>query len=379
MAEIEFMDISAAQIVERIVTETEANIGEPLYPGDERRLFLESIAPVIVQIINEANDACKQRLLRYARNEVLDALGERMQVARLEASPARTTLRFSVAEARTSSTFIPQGTRTTPDGTVYFATTAPVSIPSGELYVDVSAECTEGGAGNNGYGIGTIQTIVDMVAYVAGVTNTEETHGGDDGEPQDSGGEGDERYRERIRLAPAKFSTAGAQASYIYHAMAASPEITDVNPINDHAAGTVELIVTTGATDPTDDVINAVKEAVNASTVRPLNDKVIVSKPTRVNYGISIKYYVTAETEQAVINAIEQEGGAIDQYNEWQQSKTGRDINPDKLRALCLAPEGGTGALRIEITAPVFTTLTEKQLAKYNGSLTVSHEGVVEE
>lgn len=374
MAEIEFMDISASAIVERLVMGVEANIGEPLYPGDERRLFLEALAPVIVQIINEANDACKQRLLRYARNGVLDALGERMQVPRLEAAPARTTLRFSLATARQTSTFIPQGTRATPDGTVYFATTAAVSIPAGSLYVDVSAQCTEGGAANNGFGIGSIQTLVDLIPYIAGVTNTDETHGGDDGEPQDSGGEGDERYRERIRLAPAKLSTAGPEESYRYHALAASPLITDVNPINDHEAGTVELIVTTGADDPSEDVLKAVEAAVNASTVRPLNDKVIVKGPTRVSYDIELKYFVTAETEQAALTAIEGEGGAVDLYNSWQMEKTGRDINPDKLRALCLAPEGGTGALRIEITKPIFTQLTERQQAKFSGSLKVTHE-----
>lgn len=63
MADIDFMNISAADIVERLVTETEDQLGEPLYPGDERRLFLEALAPVIVGIINDANDACKQRLL----------------------------------------------------------------------------------------------------------------------------------------------------------------------------------------------------------------------------------------------------------------------------------------------------------------------------
>ena len=378
MADFEFMDISAANIVERLVTEVEANIGEPLYPGDERRIFLESLAPVIVQIITEANDACKQRLLRYARNEVLDALGERMQVARLEAEAARCVLRFSVAEARSVNTFIPQGTRATADGTVYFATTAPATIQAGSLYVDVSAVCSEGGAAYNGYGIGSITTITDIVPFVAGVTNLDATHGGDDGEPMDSGGEGDERYRERIRLAPAKLSTAGAESSYIYHALSASPLITDVKPLNDHDAGTVELIVVTGAEDPSEDVLKAVEDAVNAKDVRPLNDKVIVKGPTRISYDISIKYYVTADTEQAVLKAIEDEGGALDLFNEWQQSKVGRDINPDKLRALCLAPTSGTGAIRIDITAPAFKTLTESQLAKFSGSLTVTHE-VVEE
>ena len=374
MADIAFMNISAADIVERLVTGVEDQLGEPLYPGDERRLFLEALAPVIVQIINETNDACRQRLLRYARNEVIDALGERMQVERLAPTAAKTTLRFSLAEARDRSTFIPQGTRATPDGTCHFATTSAATIPAGQTYVDISAECTEGGAAYNGYGIGAIATITDLIPYVAGVTNLDETHGGDDGEPQDSGGEGDERYRERVRLAPAKLSTAGPQASYIYHAMSASPLITDVNAINDHEAGTVELIIMTADGDPSGDVIKAVEAACNSESVRPLNDKLIVSGPERVSYDVEIKYYTTADTEQAAVASIEGAGGALDQFNEWQQLKIGRDINPDKLRALCLAPSSGTGAIRIEITAPTFTKLTEKQLAKFSGSLNVSHE-----
>lgn len=378
MAEIDFMDINAAQIVERLITGVEANLSEPLYPGDERRLFLEALAPVMVQLINEVNDACKQRLLRYARDGVLDALGERMQVERLAATPAQCVLRFSLAEARTQNTLIPQGTRATADGTVHFATTAAATIPAGSLSVDVSAVCTEGGSAYNGYGIGAIATITDMIAFVAGVTNIDATHGGDDGEPQDSGGEGDERYRERIRLAPARLSTAGPEASYIYHAMAASSEIVDVLPIDDHAAGTVELIITTTDGTPSEDVIKAVEEAVNATTVRPLNDKVIVSGPERVSYDIEFKYYVTKENEASALTTIEGEGGAIALFNTWQQSKVGRDINPDKLRAFCLAPESGTGALRIEITSPAFKSLTQRQLAKFSGTLKVSHE-VVEE
>lgn len=378
MAEIDFMNVDAATIVERLVVGVEENLGEPLYPGDERRLFLEAMAPVVVQLIQEANDSCRQRLLRYARNEVLDALGERMQVARLQPESARCVLRFSLAAARDRSTFIPQGTRATAVGGEYFATTAPATIEAGKLSVDVSAACTEGGSAYNGFGIGTIATIVDVIPYVASVTNIDVTHGGDDGEPQDSGGEGDERYRERIRLAPAKLSTAGPESSYIYHALSASPEITDVRPVADHAAGTVELIIVTGEDDPSEDVLAAVEAACNASDVRPLNDKLIVKGPTRVSYDIELKYYVTKDDELAVQTTIEGEGGAIEQYNAWQMAKVGRDINPDRLRAFCLAPTSGTGALRIDIVAPTFKTLTERQLAKFSGTLRVTHE-VVEE
>ena len=349
MPDFDFMDISAANITERLVTSVEQRLGEPLYPGDERRLFLEALAPVMVGFFNQANDDCKQRLLRHARNEALDALGDRMQTDRLAATSARTVLRFSLDGPRDRSTFIPQGTRATADGEAHFATTAAVTISTGETFVDVSALCTTGGANYNGYSPGSISTITDQVPYVAGVTNLDTTHGGDDGEPQDSGGAGDDRYRERVRLAPAKLSTAGPEASYIYHALAASPLITDVKPINDHPAGTVELIIVTADGDPSDDVIAAVKAACNAESVRPLNDLLTVA-------------------------AIENAGGALDQFNAWQQLKIGRDINPDKLRALCLAPTDGTGALRMDIVKPVFNQLTERQLAKFSGSLTVSHE-----
>lgn len=369
---MEFMNISAADIAEKLITGVEARLSEPLYPGDERRLFLEALTPVIVQILNEANDNCKQRLLRYARNNVLDELAARNDTERLPATPAKTVLRFSLAETLERSVFIPQGTRATADGVAHFATTAAVTIPAGALFVDVSAECTTPGAAHNGYGVGAISTITDLIPYVAGVTNTEATYGGDDGEPQDDGGDGDERYRERIRLAPAKFSTAGPEAAYVYHALAASTLITDVKPVNDHEAGTVELVVVTGTDDPTQDVLDAVLEACNKVNVRPLNDKVIAVAPERVTYDVEIKYYCTADNEQTAITAVEASGGALDMFNDWQQGKIGRDLNPDKLRSYCLAQN--TGVLRMDIVSPVFTRLTERQLAKFSGVMTVAHE-----
>ena len=156
--------------------------------------------------------------------------------------------------------------------------------------------------------------------------------------------------------------------------MTASPLITAVKPLDDHEAGTVELIVMTDDGDPTEDIIQVVYDACNADNVRPLNDRLIVSGPERVEYDIEIKYYTTADDEQASIMAIESEGGALDLYNAWQQEKIGRDINPDKLRAFCLAPSSGGGALRMDIVSPAYAILTERQLAKFSGRMVVSHE-----
>lgn len=374
MADIQFMTISSEEILKRLITGVEERLKTPLYPGDERRLFLEAMAPELVQFLNEANDNCKQRLLRHARNEVLDALGEFWDTVRLKATPAETILRFSLAEPRDRNTLIPQGTRATADGSVHFATTAAVTIQAGAVYADVSAECTTPGADYNGYGIGSISTITDLIPYVAGVTNLDASHGGDDGEPQDYGGTGDDRYRERVRTSPAKLSTAGPEAAYIHLAMSASPLITAVKPLNNHAAGTVELIVATGVDDPPQDVIDAVIETCNKIEKRPLNDLLVVTGPERVEYDIVLKYYCTAENEQTAINAVEANGGALDKYNEWQQAKIGRDLNPDELRAYCKDPQANTGVLRLEIVSPAYTKLTERQLAKFSGNMTITHE-----
>lgn len=63
--------------------------------------------------------------------------------------------------------------------------------------------------------------LVDGVNYVATVANTTESGGGADVEDDDS-------LRERIRMAPLAFSTAGPAGAYEYFAMSADPSVGDV-------------------------------------------------------------------------------------------------------------------------------------------------------
>jgi phage-related baseplate assembly protein len=104
---------------------------------------------------------------------------------------------------------------------------------------------------------------------------------------------------------------------------------------------------------------------------------VTVQAPNVVTYSIELKYYTTEIDETACINTIEGEGGAIDQYIYWQGSALNRDINPDKLRKMILAPDwedGATGAVRVEISQPTFKDLDKTTVAKWDGSMTVTHE-----
>ncbi|NLH01190.1 MAG: baseplate J/gp47 family protein [Clostridiales bacterium] len=350
------------------------SVNEPLYPGDERRIFGEALVSVLVALYSEFNDKMKQRTLKYARGYVLDALGERYAVYRAEPAKAKANFRFAVDAAQTGNIVIPAGTRITTDGSVYFATQEAAVLAAGSTYVDVLGLCTEGGSNYNGFAAGTIATLVDLIPYITSAKNVTISSGGDDCEPYTEAG--DDRFRERIRLSPATLSTAGPENAYRYFAMSADPDIIDVAidcPAESPNVVNVYPLMKDG-TLPDADTLSKVTSALSASDVRPMTDKVTAVAPTQVTYSINIKYYCTKDNEAATIETIEGSGGAIEQYIAWQAAALGRDINPDQLRRLILAPSSGIGAIRVEVASPAYTELTKAQVAQLSGTPTVTHE-----
>ena len=373
MADFDFVETDSAKLYTAIIGSLMDECNEALYPGDERRIFGEALVAVFVALYSEFNDKMKQRTLQYARGEVLDALGERYGVERAEPSSAYATFRFSTSAVHAENIIIPAGTRVTTDGSVYFATMETAVLQTGELYVEVLGVCTTGGSQYNGFTAGTIKTLVDLIPYISGAQNTTTSTGGDDGEPYTD--EGDERLRERIRLAPSALSTAGPESGYRYHTLSADPDIVDVAiDCPEGEPNTVNIYpLMTGGVVPDGDTLEKVRAAL-ADDVRPMTDKVQVMAPEQVEYTINIKYYCTKDDEATTIETIEGDGGAIDQYIAWQSAALSRDINPDQLRRFILAPSSGTGAARLEVTAPSFQQLTKAQVAKLTGVPTVSHE-----
>lgn len=379
MAEqFDFVQTDTQSIYNAILDSLMDAVNEPLYPGDERRIYAEALIMVLVAVYNDLNDTAKQRTLRHARGYVLDAIGDRTNTARLEPSAAYDTFRFTVSAAQSSNIVIPAGTRITPDGEVYFETQAAAVLQAGEIYVDVLAVCSTPGSDYNGLKAGAVNVLVDAIPFIASASNLNGTSGGDDGEPYpwEDDGSGDDRYRERIRLAPSTYSVAGPAAAYKYFALSASPNIADVE-IDSPEGNVIDIYaLMAGGKVPTEEEIAAILAAF-PDDVRPMTDIVTVKAPTQEEYSISLKYYCTLDNEAQAVQTVEADGGAIDLYNEWQTAALGRDINPDQLRRFILAPADGTMAVdRVEITEPVFTSLTKKNVAKFSGSVTVTHEVV---
>ena len=222
MADLNFIETNAKTVSDTVLVELENGVNEPLYPGDERRIVGEALAQVIVSVYNTVNDACRQKMLRYARGAALDALGENRDVARNTPTPATTTLRFGVSDPVASNIVIPAGLRVTGDFVHYFLTDATVVLYAGALSVDVTATAEYGGEDYNDIAPGAISRIVDVseVPLIDYVTNTNATEGGGDEE-------GDEAYRERIREAENRLSTAGPAQAYKYWALSANSLVTD--------------------------------------------------------------------------------------------------------------------------------------------------------
>lgn len=375
MADFNYVETDSAKIYTAVVGSLMDYCNEALYPGDERRIFGEALVSVFTALYSEFNDKMKQRTLQHARGVVLDAIGERLKVSRLAPAPASAVFRFTASVAQSENIIIPAGTRITTDGSVYFATQEAAVLPAGYSFVDLEAVCTTGGSNYNGFAVGSISTLVDLIPYIAGAVNITSSSGGDDGEPYTT--EGDDKFRERIRLAPSALSTAGPESAYRYFVLSADPEIVDVAidcPADQPNVVNLYPLMKGGAL-PDEETLEKVLAAL-ADDVRPMTDQVNAKAPERVPYEVEIKYYCTKDDEAATIQAVEGDGGAIDRYNEWQTTKLARHINPDQLRRFILAPAEGTGALRVDVIKPTYQALTKSQVAMLDGVVVVSHEVV---
>ena len=371
----DFVEIDSAKIYTAIIGSLMDYCDEPLYPGDERRIFGEGLVMVLTALYSEFNDTMKQRTLRYARGEVLDAIGERYGVDRADPASASAMFRFVVSAVQAESIVIPAGTRITSDGSVYFATQETAVLSAGGTEIDILGVCVSGGAEYNGYPAGSIATLVDLIPFIGSVSNITDTAGGDDGEPYTE--DGDEKYRERIRLSPASLSTAGPESAYRYFALSADPDIVDVAiDCPEDAPNTVNIYpLMTGGELPDEETLQKVMDVL-ADDVRPMTDKVQALAPEVVEYTVELKYYCTKDNEASTIQTIEADGGAIDKYNEWQTAALARSINPDQLRRFILAPTEGTGALRVDVVSPSFVELSKSQVARLSGAPIVTHEVV---
>lgn len=350
--EINFVDTDVNTLKNSVIKFAEASLNRTLGKADPLRLLLETLAYIINQQNVKINYAAKMNLLKYAEGDFLDNLGVLVGTDRLKASAATVTLEFTISAKQEYAVTIPAGTRvTTREKEMYFATDTSAIIAPRTMTCTVGATCMEAGTNGNDFPIGSIDTIVDPIPYVASVTNVTTSEGGSDIEK-------DTPYRERIHEAPESFAS-GTEGKYASLTKEVSSLIADVAVYNggDGIACIVPLLE--GGKLPGQELLQSITDYVSQKQYRYLTDKLVVKAPTEVNYNIDLTYYIDREdatTATAIQKAVDV---AVDEYVKWQQKKLGRNVDPSELIYLLRA----AGARKIAVNEPAYMEVAKDEIA----------------
>lgn len=364
LQDIEFVEMDLEKIEAEAVTKLEEELGKNLYPGAPERLLMLSLLSIIIQQRALINDAGKQNLLAFSRDQFLERIGDLVGEERETHTYAYTTLKFTISTALSFVHTIPKDTKVTADGLVYFEIEDSVEIPIGETEVETIARCTIPGSAGNGFLPGQINQIVKPFPFFESVENTTISYGGLDDES-------DDQLRQKIHEAPEGFSTAGPDGAYKYYARKASPLIIDVE-VHSPSPGVAEIVPLLENGDiPTDEIIDLVYEICNSKKIRPLTDHVIVSKPPIIYYDLDIEYWISEDNKPFIDQINKNIETAIKDFELWQKSKLGRDINPSKLTEMIM----GAGAKRVNINSPAFVKLNKIQIAHLQNK-NITYKGV---
>lgn len=339
----EFIKIDPARLEAELITRYEQKSGKTLYPAQIERLYIDQIAYAVSRLQMSIQHAGEQLLVRFARGPILDYLGELVATPRLLAKAARCTLRFNLPTKTTQPLLIPIGTQvSTQDAKLTFITDRDVTMAADQSQVTVTATCTTVGEQGNGWTAGQINVLSHSPAAALTVSNTTTTADGAEDE-------NDDRYRERIILAPEAFSNAGSRAAYRYHALAVHQSIIDVavhGPDEGQPDGHVALYPLTIDGLPTPQLLQDIERQLSGEKLRPLCDTVKAIAPVEVSYQIeaNLTFYATADRSAAI--AVAQV--AAKTYVQACSVELGRDLVPEQLTATLQVP----GVYRADLKVP---------------------------
>jgi phage-related baseplate assembly protein len=380
-----------AQIAGQTISEYETDfqqitsLAKTLAPGDPVRIILLRMAARESQYRVLLNYGFQQNFILSAVGDNLDAIGSNYGDlgARLQASPAVTTLQFNIAQPINTDIVIPLSTIVSGSSqtiNITFQTTQAVLLTAGTTSVQAPAACTQTGAIGNGYTAGQINTVINWnLPYIVSVQNTTTTQGGADVESDDA-------YAVRLALVPGAFSVAGSYQAYQYWAYTANVSISsasivgpagDVNqnpPVTN--AGYVDVyILLQGSQIPGSSVLAQVQSFLSATKIRPLGDVVTVKAPAIVNYNIVGSYWIDPTNQNMLTSIQGQVQSAVAQFNVLTSSQIGRTINPEHLGQMIME----AGASDYQFTQPIRQILNAGQVGIQSGTMALSYAGLQSE
>ncbi|GIX38021.1 MAG: baseplate assembly protein [Silanimonas sp.] len=181
--------------------------------------------------------------------------------------------------------------------------------------------------------------------------------------------ESDADFRRRIQLAPQRFSVAGPAGAYLYHALAAHPDVLDAS-VTSPAPGEVLVTILSRSGDgtPAPATLDAVLAALSADDVRPLTDHVSVQPAQIVPYTVAATLYTRPGPDASVVLAEAQ--SRLQAYVE-SVRRLGHDVPRSGLYA-ALHVEG---VQRVELATPASDLILDAGQAGHCTAIELTHGG----
>lgn len=339
-------------------------VGTGYYPliSDPETFLLEQTAYERELLVDDINREARQNLLAFGGDAMLDHQGASVDCSRLPASHALTTLQLTLKPGHPAFVLLPGFTVRAKDGQSLFATTAPVPVSAAMTSITVVAKCQNAGTQGNGFLPGEITDVVIGHPEVSAANNIEVSQGGSEIED-------DDRYRQRIYIAPSKFSVAGPYDAYEYFALTANGAIRSVKvwtPMPNDIS--ICALMAEGET-ATEAIKQEIYAILSDEKVRPLGDRITVEDAEQVNESGSFTlelfndYTTQAKTIEALFTA-----ALTSTLNRWRE-QLGRDIVPEALTSL---------GQKIQGVYRCTTTLQLRALARHqNPVITIDDINVV--
>lgn len=357
----DFVKFDASETLEHAIEAFEKESGEILFAGDERRMMINSFMYVAEIIMNEINYRANNSFIATCDEETLFFKALERNCHRNSPKKAMVKVRFF--KSGTETVAIPEGTRVTGDGVLFFQTNSADTI-EGE-YSDIECIAVESGKEYNEIKAGTINILVDTLPYVTRVESITDTAGGSDIEDID-------KFRERVLNAPKAYSTAGAKPAYIAKVKAVSQEIKDVVLINDNTNVKIYVLLQEGKI-PDESFLKKIGEHITDDSVRTFTDNIYVFPAERKEYEIRAAYKIEAEREEESETIKQNIENALKEYEKMMYSKMGKTINPEEIRRYLY----NAGAASVTMETPENIIKLNKTQVAILKSSTVTYEGAL--
>jgi phage-related baseplate assembly protein len=320
-----FIERDPDVIMSESKAQLEAFLGRELKDAQVEQLMLQFVVYQEILLLNRFNAGMSQLLYQFSQAPVLDYIAGLVAVERLPPASAGCTICFELVHGH-GHVVIPEGTRVaTSDSEVVFRVKDDYFLSPEMSSIDIPVLAEIPGKSGNGYKEGDVNKILDPLAFVATVSNKDATGGGSDEET-------DEQLRERIKLAPSQYGSAGSKQSYLFYAKSANPAIIDVS-VSSPVAGTVLIVPLTDEDKVSQDILNAVDDACSAENVRPLTDTVIVEGPQRKDYAIEVNLVLFEDANSADVT--DEIVSALEVYTQENRKKLGMDIVRSHINKIC--------------------------------------------